>query len=302
MQTAPGQADHTSSASPTFTITIVTSTSFVSPQGSSAGSTTSFSKGLIVVFAFLVVMMAVGGCFLFRSGGVTKGDVQWNEQLSFAMNRWRRLNERFMRRRRQPNLVTSDENMEKLEIRDGYIVSRISEDEQSPDDDTSDDVGSIDSLSTSTTNDDGLPDRLSKTHRAADNIWTDASILLSPSGSDRSDGQTKSLTPPPKISTHSPSRQDGYYYVPIAPPHLIGVHSGYFYPLTYGQAGQIDDNSASTSQHQSQYDQGGIIGAGTYNNGYANAYMANTNMPTAYGYYQPVHVPPQYYPYQRAYI
>ncbi|KAK9237108.1 hypothetical protein V1525DRAFT_419832 [Lipomyces kononenkoae] len=308
MQTTPGRADHTTSSSPTFTITIVTSTSYVSPQGS-AGSSTSFPKSLIVVFALLIVMMAVGGCFLFRSGGVTKGDEPWNEQISSAMRRWQGLTERFIKKKPR-EYPTSDDSMEKLERRDGYIVSRIS-DEQSADDETSDDVRPDidpvdDSLSNSTSTDvDGLSDKFGETPRA-NNVWTDTPIPRSQSGSEQSDEETKSLTPPPKISTHALGRQEGYYYVPIAPPHLTGIHHGYYYPLTYinGRPGQTD-SSTSMGQHQSLYDQGGI-GVGTYNNGYMNGYTANNNnMPTAYGntgMYGYYHIPPQYYPYQRAYI
>ncbi|KAK9373526.1 uncharacterized protein V1513DRAFT_448984 [Lipomyces chichibuensis] len=307
MQTARGRADYTFPATPTFTITIVTSTSFSSPH-SSSGSSTSFSKGLIVVFAFLILLMSVGGCFLFRSGGVTKDDEQWDEQISAAKRRWQRLAERLTKNPRQyPTLKESTEENEQRELAGEYVVSRLCEEECADDEQTDDNHNDSDSVGGSTNETENVDDSLSEKYSklsGVDNISADIPIQ-SKSRSDKSGEHTKSPTPPPKISSHPLERQEGYYYLPVAPSHSSGIYNGYSYVLNYDN-GLPSQNDAYAQQHY-VYDRGGT-GTGNYN-GHVNGYMANNNnmVPLygntgGYGYYQPLHIPPQYYPYQRAYI
>ncbi|KAK9385812.1 hypothetical protein V1515DRAFT_606674 [Lipomyces mesembrius] len=305
MQTTRGQADYTISATPTFTITIVTSTSFSSPHGSS-GSSTSFSKGLIVVFAFLILLMAVGGCFMFRSGGVTKDDEKWDEQISAAKRRWQRLTELLSNKPRQhPTLKESTEENDQRELAGGYVVSRLCEDEWTDDEQNDDNRDESDSVGDSNNETEKVDNSLSEKYskRSWDNTISADMPIPSQSRSDKSAQHTKSPTPPPKMSTHPQARQEGYYYLPVAPSHSSGIYNGYSYVLN-GLPSQND----TYAQHHYLYDRGGT-GTGNYS-GHVNGYMANNNNNMAtlygntggYGYYQPLHIPPQYYPYQRAYI
>ncbi|KAK9317108.1 hypothetical protein V1522DRAFT_399418 [Lipomyces starkeyi] len=308
MQTTRGRADYTISATPTFTITIVTSTSFSSPHGS-PGSSTSFSKGLIVVFAFLILLMAVGGCFMFRSGGVTKDDEQWDEQISAAKRRWQRLTERLSKKTRQyPTLKENTEENEQRELAGGgYVVSRLCEEECADDEQTDDTHNDSDSVGGSNNETENVDESLSENYSkrpGADNISADMPIP-SQSRSDKSGQHTKSPTPPPKISTHPAERQEGYYYLPVAPSHSSGIYNGYSYVLNYDNG--LPSQNDTYAQHHYLYDRGGT-GTGNYS-GHVNGYMVNNNNVAmlygntgGYGYYQPLHIPPQYYPYQRAYI
>ncbi|KAK9430178.1 hypothetical protein V1505DRAFT_371947 [Lipomyces doorenjongii] len=304
MQTTHGRADYTISATPTFTITIVTSTSFSSPHGSS-GSSTSFSKGLIVVFAFLILLMAVGGCFMFRSGGVTKDDEQWDEQISAAKRRWQRLAERLSKKPRQyPTLKESTEENNPRELPGGYVVSRLCEEEWTDDEQNDDNRDESDSVGGSNKETEKVDDSSSEKYSSRSGVNTISADIPTPSQSrsDKSAQHTKSPTPPPKMSTHPQARQEGFYYLPVAPSHSSGIYNNYSYVLN-GLPSQND----TYNQHHYLYDRGGT-GTGDYS-GHVNGYVANNNnMATfygntgGYGYYQPLHIPPQYYPYQRAYI
>ncbi|KAJ8096884.1 hypothetical protein POJ06DRAFT_241512 [Lipomyces tetrasporus] len=299
MQTIHGRAEDKPSATSTFTVTIVSSTSFAAPHGPPGGSA-GFSKGLIVVFAFLILLMAVGGYFLFQSGGVTKDDEQWDEQISAAKRRWHRLVERLSNKPKQcPTVTESAEENEHGQLGTvGSVASQHSEDdlpENEPNDDSDND--SARSTNERENADDSMSEKQDERFQRNRN-----STPLPPSSSHRSGRKTKSPTPPPRTSTHPQASQGGYYYFPVAPSHSI--HNGYSYPLNfyYGWPSQTD-SFASSSQHQYHYDrrepETGTYGG--YANGYPNNY-ASYGSTGAYGYYQPNYIPPLYYPYQRAYI
>ncbi|KAK9324066.1 hypothetical protein V1517DRAFT_78014 [Lipomyces orientalis] len=292
MQTIHGRAEDTTSATSTFTVTIVSSTSFAAPQGPPGGST-AFSKGLIVVFAFLILLMAVGGYFLFQSGGVTKDDEQWDEQISAAKRRWHRLVGRLSNKPTQ----FAEEN-EDRQLGVGSIASRHSEDGL-PENELID--ANDDDSARSTNEKENADDTMSE--KQGDRFQRNRnSTSLPPSSSHQSGRKTKSPTPPPRTSAYPQASQVGYYYFPVAPSHSI--HNGYSYPLNFysGWPSQTD-SFASSNQQQYHYDrrepETGTYGG--YGNGYPNNY-ASYGSTGAYGYYQPNYIPPLYYPYQRAYI
>ncbi|KAK9477277.1 hypothetical protein V1514DRAFT_334365 [Lipomyces japonicus] len=124
-------------ATTTFTITIVTATSFSAPRKHGSASPGAFGPGLIVLFAFLLMCIIVGGFFLFQRRGVTTTDDDWHEQTLSVRSCWTNLMQKWGACQNSFNSVseyeTADErsvtrvdafenNLEMFEVQSNYQV------------------------------------------------------------------------------------------------------------------------------------------------------------------------------------
>ncbi|KAK9447045.1 uncharacterized protein V1518DRAFT_407344 [Limtongia smithiae] len=127
----------TSSATSTWAVTVVSSTSYASPNASGSGG---FPKGVIVLFALIAVAFAIGGFYICRPRRDGDGEIdEWTQERVDAKKRFDSIADKIWARSggiyRSPGepLETVSQVVER-EQRGGYVAPAESDDEDDDDD------------------------------------------------------------------------------------------------------------------------------------------------------------------------
>ncbi|KAK9469800.1 hypothetical protein V1512DRAFT_18380 [Lipomyces arxii] len=106
----------------TFVPTIVSAISFAPPSHSASGS--GQSKGLIVLFAILAVLLSVGGYYFAKTGCAGKGQPGWDDQRADFTKRWKRVTAKLRKAEYDTSLPNVEDEINFRNVRGEYTDIR----------------------------------------------------------------------------------------------------------------------------------------------------------------------------------